>query len=439
MNTSKETELSKEAVTPQSLGSRAARRSYRLVLAAAAVLAVTALGTPTAKAGVEFVTRIGDCTTRVDEIGDGKDLFIIAGNNIQFEVWGNSVDLSNPSTGFRIGVDSGAGTVTARIIRQRSGATNLGRGCGNTGSAEVEVDSPVTLTSNIQRSLFFKMPLGDESRLQMTIKAYPTFDVTWASTSADVSCIVKTGTFEKLNQDHKILIQLPPGHQQDQTTCTQRTLIARGIPSLIGELDIAKGFSYSITGLPAFLQSSQASVVSPAVLPQASFAISVSGIRALTTASNSNIVISSLNPNRSSSLNLEVKTDLGNGFSVAATCNPSSFNVGDPTDCRLTLASTVTNTQPITWRITTATCFTQAVAEAPYDANAPFQVFKFPAGQSSANIRVRSVNNPGCTSSLSPVRHVFEAWIGDFRTDPQVTTVTSGPNYTRTTITLIHP
>jgi len=436
LNTSKERELS---VTPQSLGSRAARRPYRLLLAAAAVLAVTALGTSTAQAGVEFVTRIGDCGVKVDQIGDGKDLFIIAGNNIRFEVWGNSVDLSNPSTGFRIGVDSGAGTVKARIIRQRSGATNQGRGCGNTGSAEVEVDSPVTLTSNIQRSLFFKMPFGDESRLQMTIKAYPTFNVTWESTSDAVSCIVKTGTFEKLNQDHKIRIQLPPGHRQDQTSCTQNTLIARGIPSDIGELDIAKEFTYLIAGLPAFLQASPPSVVSPKVFPQISFTISVSGIRALTTVSNSNIVISSLNPNRSSTLNLEVRPDLGNGFSAAATCNPASLNVGDPTDCRLTLASPVTNPQPITWRITTATCFTQAVAEAPYDANAPFQVFSFPAGQSAANIRVRSVNNSGCTSSLSPIRHVFEAWIGDFRTDPQVTTVTSGPKYTRTTISLVRP
>jgi hypothetical protein len=280
------------------------------------------------------------------------------------------------------------------------------------------------------------MPFGDESRLQMTIKAFPTFNVTWVST--DVNCIVKTGTLEKLDQDRKIRIQLPPGHQQDQTTCTNRTLSARVDPSDIGELDIKSEFSYSITGLPAFLQLSPP-VVEPQVHPGISSTISVSGIRALTTVSNSNIVISSLNPTRNSTLNLEVRPNLGNGFSAAATCNPNSFNVGDPTDCRLPLASPVTSAQPITWRITTASCFTQAVPEAPYNPTAPFQVFNFPAGQSVANIRIRSVDNAGCTDRRAPIRHVFEAWIGDFRTNPQVTTVTSGPNYTRTTISLIRP
>ena len=63
-------------------------------------------------AGVEFVTPIGNCTNKVDTIGDGKDLFIAAGPNVQFEVFGNSVDLSNPTSGFRIATDSGAGNVT---------------------------------------------------------------------------------------------------------------------------------------------------------------------------------------------------------------------------------------------------------------------------------------------------------------------------------------
>jgi hypothetical protein len=33
--------------------------------------------------------------------------------------------------------------------------------------------------------------------------------------------------------------------------------------------------------------------------------------------------------------------------------------------------------------------------------------------------------------------HIFEAWTGDSRTDPQVTTVTTGATYTRTTISLL--
>jgi hypothetical protein len=377
----------------------------------------------------------------VDLIGDGKDLFIMAGQNVQFEVFGNSVDLSNPSSGFRIATDSGSGTVTARIIRQRSGPTNLSRGCGNTGSAEVEVDSNVNLTSNIQRSLFFKMPLGDESRLQMTIKALPAITGTiWTATN--MGCIVKTGSLQKLNQDKKIKIQLPPGHRQDQTTCNQNTISAQVHPADIGEVDIVgPTFNYSISGRPAFLSSSQTGGgTNPVAHPGLLFTFNVAQVRALTATSNSNITITSPNPNRSVVLNLEVVPELANGFSATASCNPATLTAGDPTDCTLTLATApLKGGQTITWRITTASCFTQAVSTAPYNANASFQVFTFPAGQTSANIRVRSVNGGGCAGDPTPVTHIFEAWIGDFRINPQVTTFTSGPTYTKTTIKLKKP
>ena len=116
-----------------------------------------------AEAGVEFVTPIWSCN-HVDKIGDGKDLFIIAGRDVRFRVFGNSVDLSNPAlppnlnSGFRI--SSTANGIRARIVSQ-------GRDCGGTGFALVEVDSPEDLAANTQRSLFFKMPLGDESPLQI--------------------------------------------------------------------------------------------------------------------------------------------------------------------------------------------------------------------------------------------------------------------------------
>ena len=90
----------------------------------------------------------------------------------------------------------------------------------------------------------------------------------------------------------------------------------------------------------------------------------------------------------------------------------------------------------ITWRMTTASCFTQAVAQAPYDAGATFQHFTFPAGQTAAVIRVRSVSGGGCTDANHPVTHIFEAWIGDNRVDPQVTAVSSGPKYTKTNVSL---
>lgn len=417
-------------------------QNYAWLQVAAITLTLATLLVPEAEAGVEFVAPIGNCSSHVDVIGDGKDLFIIAGQDVRFEVFGNSVDLSNPSSGFSMGTDSGTGTATARIIRQRSGPENLGRGCGNTGSAEVEVDSSVTLGSNIQRSLFFTMPAGDKSRLQMTIKALPAITGTiWTLTN--VNCIVKTGTLEKLNQDKKIKIQMPAGHRQDQTTCTQKNINAQVVTSDIGELDISgTSFAYSVTGRPSFLTSSQSGgTARPTDDPQLVFTFNVPGVRALTTTSNSNITITSPNTNRTAVLNLEIIPELGNGFTATAKCNPNIFTAGDLTDCSLTLAQAPSGGgQPITWRMTTANCFTQAVSTAPYNANASFQLFNFPAGQTTANIRVRSVNNAGCTNQIGgAVSHIFEAWIGNFQTNPQVTTPTSGPAYTQTTIRLNKP
>jgi hypothetical protein len=416
------------------------RHIFSSLQVAAIILAFAALSIPAAEAGVEFVAPIGSCSNHVDTIGDGKDLFIIQGPNIQFEVFGNSVDLSNPSSGFRIATDSGTGTATARIIRQHSGPENFTRGCGNTGSAEVEVDSDINLTSDIQRSLFFKMPAGDESRLQMRIKAYPTFTAVYTVT--DMGCIVKTGTLEKVNQDKKIKITLPAGHRQDNSSCNQHTISARIDPVDIGELDIpGPNFSYSVSGRPSFVTVSQTpSSGSLVVHPGLSFNFDVAGIRALTTTSNSHMTVASKNPNRNVVLDLEVVPELGNGFSAAASCNPGTLVAGNLTDCSITLAKApIKVAQPITWRMTTANCFTQANTSAPYNPNASFQVFDFPAGQTTAIIRVRSVNNGGCTQSQATTTHIFEGWVGDFRVDPQVTTPTSGPKYTKTIIKLNSP
>lgn len=414
------------------------RQIYSWLQVAAMTLTLAALSIAAAEAGVEFVAPIGNCGSHVDAPGDGKNLFILAGQDVRFEVFGNSIDLF--TTTLRLG--SGSGTVSARIIKQRGGAENFARGCGNTGSAEVEVDSDVNQTSNVSRALFFKMPAGDESSLPMTIKALPAITATtWVFT--DVGCIVKTGTIQKLNQDKKIKIQLPAGHRQDQTTCNQKTLSARVDPADIGELDIRGPllFTYSVTGRPAFLSSSQTGGENNALAhPGLLFTFDVPGVRAITTTSNSNITITSANTNRTTVLNLEIVPEAGNGFTAVASCNPSTFVAGNLTDCSLTLATAPTGfSQPITWRMTTATCFTQAVATAPYDPNATFQVFNFPVGQTTAIIRVRSANNAGCTDRRADITHVFEAWIGDFRRNPQVTTVTSGPSYTKTTIKLQSP
>jgi hypothetical protein len=342
-------------------GPRALLRPFGWFRTVSVSLALCALAAPAAFAGVEYVTPTGNCTNKVDQIGDGKDLFIMAGPNIQFEVFGNSVDGSNPTSGFRIATDSGAGNVTARIVQQRSGVTNNGRGCGFVGSAVVEVDSPSNLTSNIQRSLFFKMPLGDESRLQMTIKALPTFTATWTSLQNQVSCIVKTGSFEKLNQDHKIRLTLPPGSAQDQTTCNQNTITATIVPADVGELDIAGPVKYTATGTPGFLQANPPTALSPGAHPGFNFTLSVSGVRSLTAASNSTIVIASPNPARTATLNLEVLPGLTNGFTQPANCNNpltgKLVNAGDLVQCELRLSLAPTNGQLITFQAVDRLCF----------------------------------------------------------------------------------
>jgi hypothetical protein len=412
MNTSRQTELAREAVTPQSLSSRTAGRFYGWLQMAVAALALTALTVPPAQAGVEFVTRTGDCT-KVDQIGDGKDLFIIAGPNVRFRVFGNSVDLSNPSSGFRIATDSGLGSVAARIVSQ-------GRDCGGTGFALVEVDSPLDLTSNIQRSLFFKMPAGDESRLQMTIKAYPAINVTWVF--ASVGCIVKTGTFERLNQDHKIRITLPAGHRQDQTTCNERTLSARVDASDIGELDIpGPDFKYAVSGLPAFMTSNQATALGPTAPHGISFLIDVAGIRALTTTSNSTITVSSRNPNRTSTLNLEVVPNLSNGFTQAANCRNlqtgDTVNVNDPVQCELRLAFPPAAGQLITFEVRDRLCVTAGAPNVNYNPASGIGTTTLTGTGTIFQVALRALggtqsNGTSPCASLTGVQHTVGFWIG---------------------------
>ena len=143
--------------------------------------------------------------------------------------------------------------------------------------------------------------------------------------------------------------------------------------------------------------------------------------------------------NRTNTLTLVVIPTAGQGFASQASPNPASTTAGNPIDFRVTLSAPAAAQQVVTWRMTTAACFTQANTDAPYNAASPFQFFTFPTGQTSAIIRVRSVNNSGCTNKTSAVIHIFEAWVGDSRANPQVTAVTSGPTYTRTAIKLNAP
>src|SRR5206468_3704478 len=117
-----------------------------------AAFALAMFPSASAWAGVEYATRTSDCNTHV--AGPGNSLTVMAGSNMQFEVWGNSVDLTNPSTGFKF---TGPAGMQASIIARRSGASNSGRGCGFVGSAVVQVSTPGTLTANANASVSFQM------------------------------------------------------------------------------------------------------------------------------------------------------------------------------------------------------------------------------------------------------------------------------------------
>src|SRR5262245_9009378 len=159
----------------------------------------------TARAGIEFVTSATSCGTRV--VSAGQTLTILAGPNVQFEVWGNSVDLANPTSGFSF---TGPGGFSASVIARHSGAENFGRGCGNTGSAVVRVDSPITLAANANASISFKMPLGDLTTLAIGLKALPAITSVWTNNGSldpnSMPCLVKTGTIAASVQDSRLTI-----------------------------------------------------------------------------------------------------------------------------------------------------------------------------------------------------------------------------------------
>src|SRR5262249_44698218 len=146
-----------------------------------------------------------------------------------FEVWGNSVDLADPNTGFKF---TGPAGMTASIVTRHSGADNNGRGCGFVGSAIVRVSTSATIAANTPASVSFKMPWGDFSTLSMTIVPHPALtQAIWTTSGSlqpsNMPCIVKTGSITTINQDTKLVIQLPPGSAQDQTTCTSNVIEVR--------------------------------------------------------------------------------------------------------------------------------------------------------------------------------------------------------------------
>jgi hypothetical protein len=411
----------------------------RTTLTAAGALALAFLPASRARAGVEFVTRTTNCTAHIAESGNA--LTVQAGPGMTFEVWGNSVDLA-PT------IKTGGALTGAAIVARHSGAANAGRGCGLVGSMVVSVTSNATITASAAASLSFQMPLGDFSQLSMTIVPFPGLNQpTWTTSGtlqpSNLPCLVGTGSITTINQDTKLVIQLPPGASQDQSTCTSNVLTVKVQPGP-STADVAPTFKYSVSGLPSFMTEGQATAELPPVAGTLTFTFNVQGIRALTTQSASTIVIKNpIATNRSTTLTLQVNpAAVAEGFSATASPNPASTAAGNSIDFTLRFSAPIPAGQVVTWRMTQAGCFVSAdKIQWPYDPQTTtgFQYYKVPSGVNSTVIRVLSQNNSGCTNKLAPVTQIFEAWIGDQRVNPNIVNVTSGPTYTRVNIGLLFP
>ena len=411
----------------------------RATLTAAGAFALALLPAARARAGVEYVTRTTNCTVHIADPSNA--LTVQAGPGMTFEVWGNSVDLA-PT------IKTGGALTGASIVARHSGADNAGRGCGLVGSMVVSVTSNATITTSAAASLAFQMPLGDFSTLGMTIVPFPALNQpTWTTSGAlqpsKLPCIVGTGSITTINQDTKLVIQLPPGASQDQSTCTSNVLTVKVQPGS-NSSDVAPTFKYSVSGLPSFLTESQATAELPGVGATLTFTFNVAATRALTASSTSTITIKNpINTNRSTTLTLQVSpSPLAQGFTAPAVPNPTSTAAGNPIDFTLKFAvPTSASGQVITWRMTQAGCFKSAGTEWPYNptSSTGFQYFTAGGGLTSTVIRVLSQNNSGCTNKAAPVTQIFEAWIGDQRVNPNIVNVTSGPTYTRVNIALLFP
>lgn len=407
-----------------------------LVTAASGALA-TLLAAAPAHAAVEFVTPVGQCNTVVDRIGDGKDLSLQAGRNVRFEVWGSGIDVNAAVSGD----DS---TVNARIVRAHNGFANTGR-CGRaTGSVEVEVDSPASTTQTLQRTLRFRMPLGDTSPLQIRVVPFPAPQWTFNANAVDqnpANCLTKGLTQIVADQQNtRVTIDLPPGAAQDTSNCTLRLFTRVSFPGM-PEMDIRRDFDMTLTGLPNFLTlygpnplslSGSWSSIGRAITLEANIA----NLRAIN--STRNVTLSLAMPNgRSDALTVRVNPPpVANAFTQAAICrNPgtgTTINAGDAFSCELHLAQTPpAGGQTITFEAIDRQCVAAGSPAVTYSSATGVGTFNAPATGTIHQIPLRSVTGSGSTgqpcASLSGVAHLLKFWIGPRDTE-------SGPDFSQTQI-----
>ncbi|MCX8004168.1 MAG: hypothetical protein N2688_04300 [Burkholderiaceae bacterium] len=404
---------------------------------ALSVIAIGVLAAPPTRAGVEYVTRVGSCQV-VDRIGDGKDLSIMAGQNMRFEVWGAGIDV-NP------GVSGDDSTVNARIIAgsARGGPQNLVGPCrAATGSVQVEVDAPANTTQVLQRTLRFRMPLGDTSPLQIRIVPFP--QPQWRFTGFQETphhCLTRGLTpIVKDQQDTRIVITLPPGAAQDTSNCQLRLFTSLSFGS-VPEIDIQRDFNLSLSGLPNFLAPAAQALGMRAYswLPTSSLTLeaNMAALRAIN--STRNVTLTVAMPNgRSDTLTVQVNPpSVSNAFAQAVVCrNPSTgttVNAGDAFNCELRLAQAPTQPQPVTFEAIDRLCFAAGSPAVNYNNVTGVGTFNAQPGSTYYEIPLRSVGGNGSTgqpcASQTGVSHLLKFWLGTRDTE-------SGPDFSQTTVRL---
>jgi hypothetical protein len=422
-------------------------RLPRAAAALAALSAALALLPGTSLAAVEFVTGIGNCS-KMDTQTDNERLSVLAGNGRRFEVWGDGIDV-NPSVRVTVDGNPSDALVTARIIRAHNGAANLGRGCRIAkGSVEVEVNSPEQAGATRERSLRFRMPLGDESRLAFKTVPFPT--PSWAFvnvTQTPVRCLTRdVGAVVQDLDNARLTITLPPGAGSDTSNCTLRINTAVR-PEQATRIDVQGAFRYGLQ-FPAHLRLDAGSSTSAErvdLVKQITFAGDVANIRGTRATRSSTLQVSVPNPNRSDTLTLVINpaaTD--NGFAQGCVCrNPTTgttVNANDPFQCELRLSQApAAGGQRISFEAqdrmcvaagSTAVAYSSATGQGSYTAPATGTFHQIPLRAGSGNT---SANPPTpCAGQLSPVGHTLKFWVGERGAE-------SGPAYTQCQISIRRP
>ncbi|MBL8318061.1 MAG: hypothetical protein JNJ42_06625 [Burkholderiaceae bacterium] len=409
--------------------SAASRSSWspRVAMIVAGLAASAALLPATSRAAVEFVTPVGTCD-KVDTIGDGKDLRVQAGNNMRFEVWGDGIDVS-PAVRVTVDDSNVDSLVTARIIRAHNGAENLMRGCRILkGSVEVEVDSPAEAGTTRQRSLRFRMPLGDESRLQM--RAVPFSTPVWTFESSGLvqrpsQCLTKNiGTVVQDLNNTRMTITLPPGANSDTSNCELefRTRVAGKLPR---EIDIWGEFGYTVTS-PAHVRlvsGGNIRRVPPWQDMVMRFTGDVANIRGTRATRTSTLTVATPNPNRSDTLTLVINPPpAANAFTQACVCRNQTtgdtVNANDNFQCELRLSQQPpAGGQRIEFEVQDRLCVASGSPSVIYSSASGLGNFTAPATGTFHQIPFRAVGGntsagTACASRTSPVAHTLKFWVG---------------------------